>query len=134
MEKLEQALKRIEEAARREADLRQSILLESAQFEGGVDRIDGEAIAGWACDARHPGVKLSLDLLCDGKRLGSVFAEELRDDLAEAGKGDGRCAFSFPTPAGLRDGRVHLLEIKVAGTEVSLNGTPVRVCLAETTK
>ena len=134
MTKLKTVLKRIGEAAKREADLRQSILRKSALFEGSVDRIDHDSIAGWSWDSRHPGVRLSVDVIGDGKRLGTVFADEFRDDLADAGKGDGRYGFTFQTPMSLMDGRIHLLEVKIAGCEVSLNGGPVRISLAAATK
>ena len=130
MASVRKAAKRINSAAKREASRRQAILQGSAQYDGNVDSIDRTVITGWAWDQRQPRVSIALDIL-DGERLiGTVFADERRDDLKSAGIGDGYHAFSFEIPGEIADGDIHLIDIRFAGTGLRLNGAPLRVSIA----
>ncbi|WP_229317793.1 putative Ig domain-containing protein, partial [Larkinella sp. C7] len=47
-----------------------------------------------------------------------------RQDLLNAGKGNGKHAFSFPIPANLKDGQPHLLTARVSGSSFMLKNPP----------
>lgn len=61
--------------------------------EGYVDRIDGRQVSGWAYDKTRPDLALDVEIHCGGQRVAVVRADQLRQDLARAGKGNGRHAF-----------------------------------------
>jgi hypothetical protein len=68
-------------------------------LEGYAERVeDGWKVIGWARDVAHEALPVLLELCLDGEVLGSVLACDYRADLEVAGKGSGRCAFSFTTP------------------------------------
>ncbi len=80
-------------------------------LEGYVDSVRGWRIEGWARDLHYPELPVLLEIRARGRRLGRVLACDWRDDLPAAGKGRGRCAFSFASP-------VELTAEVLAGLEV----------------
>jgi hypothetical protein len=131
MNKLRRAMDHVHNLAKREAATRQTILGSSAEFQGTVDRIDFDFVSGWAWDSRHPNIAVSVELFDESGYLGSALADEFRSDLKSAGKGDGRHAFRLPTPEALKDGQMHIVNVRFAGTETSLKETPIRVRLVD---
>jgi peptidoglycan/xylan/chitin deacetylase (PgdA/CDA1 family) len=93
-------------------------------LEGWHDRTDDDVIAGWAFDARAPERVVAVDLYDGDDCFARVDAGSFRADLLAAGKGDGRHAFELPLPERLRDGNAHRIAVRIAGTDVSLGGTP----------
>lgn len=81
-------------------------------------------IAGWVWDPNNSGRVLDVEILCDGELLATVGATHHREDLFDAGKGDGNHAFRLATPSQLKDGRPHLISARVAGTSFALAGSP----------
>jgi hypothetical protein len=96
-------------------------------FEGWHDRADEQAIAGWAFDASAPERVVAVDIYDGERRIARVDAGSFRADLLAAHKGDGRHAFELPLPEFLRDGNAHSIAVRVAGTDLSLGGTPHEV-------
>lgn len=94
------------------------------RFEGFVDGADCEVIFGWAWDKNLPNVPISVDIYFDGALRDTIVAGLPRADLAAAGKGDGRHAFSYPFPFDLKDGGPHTLRVVYAGTNQDLSGSP----------
>lgn len=65
---------------------------------GHVDRICDGLIFGWVKEARHPG-PVTIDVMVDGKLSASgLRADRFRDDVRQAGFGDGRFGFECPLP------------------------------------
>jgi hypothetical protein len=93
-------------------------------FEGWHDRTDEQGIAGWAFDASEPERVVAVDIYDGETRIARVDAGCFRADLLTARKGDGRHAFELPLPERLRDGNAHRIAVRIAGTDVSLAGTP----------
>jgi len=92
-------------------------------YYGYVDHCDSRGILGWAQNYRAPSERLSVELVVDGNRLETVKADFYREDLLEAGIGDGKHAFYYVFPLELKDGRSHEIEAKIAGTDrVLVNG------------
>lgn len=77
-------------------------------LQGFVDAFDAGTLIGWAArpgDARP----VTIEVLRDGRSLGTAVAFLYREDLKNAGIGDGRHGFEFQLPAGERvDGAVTL--------------------------
>jgi len=91
---------------------------------GLVERADCEEISGWVWDKHEPDAEVSVDL-SDGKQyLMTVAANQFRQDLVDAGYGNGRHAFRIATPPQLKDGRSHVIHVRVAGTRRGLAKTP----------
>jgi hypothetical protein len=101
-----------------------SILATAADYEGRLDATTPSEIAGWVWDRNDPERMFDVEIMCDGALLASVGATRHREDLSEAGKGDGNHAFRLATPSRLRDGRPHSISARVAGTSFELSGTP----------
>jgi hypothetical protein len=53
----------------------------------------------------------------------TIVADRFREDLRDAGYGNGRHVFRVQTPPQFKDGRPHKLSISVTGTEEN-NATP----------
>jgi len=93
-------------------------------YEGYHDLASCESIAGWVWDAKQPGCSMSVDIYDGEKLLTQVLANELREDVAKTGKGNGFYGFTYSPPAHLRDGKPHAIRVKVSGTEMDLSSTP----------
>jgi hypothetical protein len=90
-------------------------------IEGRFELITKDQIAGWAWDKKQPDRPVTVEFY-DGERLmGTVAADQFRQDLAGAGIGNGKHAFYYPTPAVLRDGKAHTVRTKASGHELHLS-------------
>ena len=74
---------------------------------------DGTKLLGWIRDIANPDERLSVMLMLDGEEVAEAPADEYREDLEEAGKGDGRCAYYFPVKRAWRDDAEHVAQIIV---------------------
>ena len=80
---------------------------------GSIDRIDGAwRVQGWAHDAAHAELPVLLEVELDGRVIGTVAACDERMDLAQAGFGRGRCAFTFTSPVRLRPELLGTLRVR----------------------
>lgn len=72
------------------------------RFVGCIDQFDAHTIAGWAADTAAPNAPVSVDVFIDDRLQGTLPADGFRQDLEDAGYGDGKKGFSlplvFPTP------------------------------------
>jgi hypothetical protein len=92
--------------------------------QGVLDVADCTQIAGWAWDAQWPDVPVKVDVYAGEELLGTVTAQQFREDLADAGVGNGRHGYFFADPAVGRDGRKRLIRVMISGTRVDVSGTP----------
>ena len=81
------------------------------RLDGCIDVFDHVTVAGWAWDPRRPRTAVRLSVLVDGVVVGGLVANTWRGDLAPAGKGDGRCAFSWRLPHRLAPDTSHVVEL-----------------------
>lgn len=107
----------------------------------GVQTMDGhdgvhesagcDRISGWAWDATRPDAAVAVDIYSDGSLIATVVADRFRADLHDRGLGNGRHGFEYHTPPQLEDGRVHSIIVRIAGSNVTLRGTPkIIACLS----
>lgn len=99
----------------------------SPPVRGFLDIADCRTISGWAWDRAHPNRRLTIELLDGETPVTTVTADRYRADLQAAGIGDGAYGFRLPTPSALKDGQVHVLWARIAGTKFALEGGPKRV-------
>jgi cephalosporin hydroxylase len=69
-----------------------------APFEGRVDAAEAGEVRGWVWFPSAPEEAAVIEIVIDGEVRGRVVADEMRGDLAEAGKRSGRCGFSWEAP------------------------------------
>lgn len=86
--------------------------------QGSLDLVKPDLITGWAMDTTKPNRPVEVELYDGETLLASVSANEFRQDLMDAGKGDGLHAFNFAPPASLKDGKEHTIHAKCAGVEL----------------
>ncbi|EDY19851.1 membrane bound O-acyl transferase MBOAT family protein [Chthoniobacter flavus Ellin428] len=72
-----------------------------------VDKLTCQEIAGYVWNRNTPKTPAVLDISMDGRTIGRVTANELRDDLVERGMGNGRYGFHFALPKSVHDGKEH---------------------------
>jgi GT2 family glycosyltransferase len=76
-----------------------------------IDTLTEDRISGWARDLTAVDKPLQIEILIDGKREAAFSAQEWRSDLVSAGKG--ACAFDVGISNWPRDGREHVLALRV---------------------
>jgi hypothetical protein len=79
---------------------------------GHVDNVSRERIEGWAQDEAALDAPVSLRMLDHGIVIGQVLADRYREDLQQAGIGDGRHGFSLIVPGGLSPLVPHAIQIQ----------------------
>src|SRR5437867_699139 len=97
--------------------------LSAQTYNGWTDGNGCSAITGWAWDSSQPNTPVNVDLI-DSTTLSSiatVTANIFRQDLANAGIGNGYHGFSLPVPAYLKDNRTHVALGYISGTNIQLN-------------
>jgi hypothetical protein len=102
----------------------------SAAYEGFHDLADCNNIVGWAWDATQPNTPISVDIYSDNVLVMTVLANQFRQGLLDAGKGNGVHGFVFPVPGTLKDGQAHSIRVKFAGTNIDLFNTPKSITCA----
>jgi hypothetical protein len=105
----------------------------SDDYEGYLDRVDQEVIGGWVYDPRRPDHALDVDIYDGEVLLAKVPADGLREDLRQAGKGNGRHSFGLPLPTCLRDGKLHSIRAVVANARFELSYSPRTVTFSQAT-
>ncbi|WP_170299268.1 T9SS type A sorting domain-containing protein [Larkinella terrae] len=92
----------------------------TGNFEGFLDKVECGSIRGWVWDRNKPNSPLTVQFFADGVAIGTTEANIYRDDLKNAGKGNGAHAYSFITPVGLKDNVRRLISAKVLGSTYTL--------------
>ena len=92
-------------------------------LQGFVDGFDDGTLFGWAArpgDARP----LTIEVLRDGRSLGTALASLYREDLKNAGIGDGRHGFEFRLPERERQAGAFALDVRDAESHLPLGQSP----------
>ncbi|HST23272.1 MAG TPA: hypothetical protein VLR90_19265, partial [Blastocatellia bacterium] len=95
---------------------------EPSSCEGFHEATDCHSIKGWAWDTLRPNDAVTIEIYDGDQLLATVTANQFRKDLLDAHKGNGAHAIDYPVPAQLKDGKPHLIRLKVAGN-IYLTGT-----------
>jgi len=93
-------------------------------YEGSHELTNCDSVSGWAWDKNQPNATIKVDIYDGATLLTTVTADTFRQDLMDAGKGSGKHGFTFVLPYSLQDGQAHSIQVKVAGTDNTLAGTP----------
>jgi hypothetical protein len=92
-------------------------------YEGFHDISNCDGLVGWAWDQNNPDSPIKVDIYDGDNLIATVTADEFRQDLVNARKGNGNHGFSYAIPPTLKDGKVHSIRIKYAGTSMDLGNT-----------
>ena len=77
-----------------------------AELEAHIDQVSEEGqISGWCWDRAAPERRVELIILADNVPVGRTVTGIYREDLRHAGKGSGRCGFSFFLPWAVISGK-----------------------------
>jgi len=88
-------------------------------YQGVLESSSCTDVRGWAWDPMFPSTPISVDVLADNAYLGTIPANQLRQDLVNSGRGDGRHGFVWPVPAALKNGRPHRITVRYAESELT---------------
>ncbi|HEY2132131.1 MAG TPA: hypothetical protein VGH36_04020 [Acetobacteraceae bacterium] len=101
------------------------------RLESHMDSANRSTMSRWAIDRDNPDNPVLLEILVDGAPIDVVLADRYRDDLRQAGEGDGHCAFWFRLPQPLSPDRRHLVSIRRAADGADLFGGQMLIDRAE---
>lgn len=100
------------------------------EYNGYQDITNCQRVAGWAWDKSRPDDTLNVAVYDGNTLLAVIPAYQFRDDLIQAGIGDGRHGFSYEFPRGFRDVGLHSISVKVANAEFRLHNAPASLTCA----
>ena len=90
-----------------------------------IDFADWTGIRGWVWDPQEPQKRIALELLDGDTVLATVLASEYREDLEQAGIGDGRHGFSISFGETLLPYARHVLHLRPVGSRVEMPRFPL---------
>ncbi|RCR67253.1 choice-of-anchor Q domain-containing protein [Larkinella punicea] len=96
----------------------------TGSFDGFIYGADCSTFRGWVWDRNKPNTAVSVDILDGTNVIASLPADQFRQDLLDAGKGNGKHAFFWSIPETLKDGLAHVLSARVTGNSFVLKDSP----------
>jgi glycosyltransferase involved in cell wall biosynthesis len=96
----------------------------SGALQGRLDLVSPHRIAGWARDLGAPDRPVGLQILDNGAVIGTVTANLYREDLAQAGVGNGEYGFVLDLAEPLSPAIGHVIQARGRGSEQDLPGSP----------
>jgi hypothetical protein len=94
------------------------------RYDGYLDIANCDGIHGWVWDQNQPNTPLSVEIYDGNTLLVTMKADELRENLVSAGKGNGMHAYTYVLPPALKDDKPHSIRVKIAGTNFELGNSP----------
>ena len=98
-----------------------SVTAAAQNYNGYLDVADCNQIAGWSWDSTQPNTPINVDIYDGTTFVATVLASNFRQDLYNAGYGNGNHGYSFSTPASLKNNQYHYIYVKYGGTSLLLN-------------
>jgi hypothetical protein len=89
-------------------------------YEGFIDEVSCEIVRGWAWDPSRPDAPLTIELYDGNRLLKTLAADQLRPDLADGGKGNGKHMFREAAPKEFKDGKPHSIRAVIKGSGYQL--------------
>ncbi len=103
-------------------------------YKGFLDKIENGIVYGWAFNSKNPSEKVKVLLLIDKYKVAETTANLYREDLKNAGIGDGFHGFEFKIPESYLDGKTHKVSVLVAKTGENLKNSPIKIILKKEKK
>ena len=89
-----------------------------------VENVDCREVVGVLWDRAQPDEQREVDIYVDSSWVARIRCDDVREDLRNRGMGDGRHGFRFALPSYVRDGHSHTIEVRLAGSNKELRGSP----------
>jgi hypothetical protein len=89
---------------------------QAGNYEGFIDEVSCDIVRGWAWDPSRPDAPLTIELHDGNRLLKTLVADQLRPDLADGGKGNGKHMFREAAPKEFKDGKPHSVRAVIKGT------------------
>ncbi|GAB3890421.1 hypothetical protein GCM10028803_01200 [Larkinella knui] len=96
----------------------------TGNFEGYLDKVECASIRGWVWDRNKPNESFMVEFFADGQSIGTTRADIFRQDIKDAGKGNGNHVYNFITPATVKTGQTVQISAKVQGSTYVLKQAP----------
>ena len=93
-------------------------------YEGYLDIVNCNSIQGWIWNRDKPNLPITVEFLNGTIIIGNIDANIYRDDLKNAGKGNGVHGYNFSVPISLKDGKTHSISGRVPGSNYILKWSP----------
>jgi hypothetical protein len=93
---------------------------QAGNYEGFIDEVSCELVRGWAWDPSRPDAALTIELYDGNRLLKTLAADQLRPDLADGGKGNGKHMFREAAPKEFKDGKPHSIRAVIKGSSYQL--------------
>ncbi|RCR67301.1 PQQ-dependent sugar dehydrogenase [Larkinella punicea] len=106
----------------------------TGNFEGYLSVVNCQEMRGWVWDRNKPNTPLTVEFFADGNTIGTVEAKNYRQDLKDAGKGNGEHGYVFQTPSAMRDNVNHQISAKVKNSTYTLKGSPMSLQCASSAR
>ncbi len=104
------------------------LIKDRSKYVGYIDGMSGLTVFGWAFNKADPEERVEVVVLVDGEPVAEGMADKFRQDLLDAGIGDGKHAFEITIPEEYADGKEHEVKVVVrrTGKEIS-HGSKIKV-------
>lgn len=89
-------------------------------YEGFIDEVSCDVVRGWAWDPSRPDAPVTIELYDGSRLLKTLVADQLRPDLRDGGKGNGKHMFREAAPKEFKDGKPHEVRAVIKGTSYTL--------------
>jgi hypothetical protein len=89
-------------------------------ISGHLDLCTASLIEGWLYCEHWNDNPMLLQVYAGDQLIGECVANNFREDLLQAGFGDGRCGFAFQIPEGLKITNLLQTRLRLVGTPVYL--------------
>jgi hypothetical protein len=97
------------------------------EYQGKFEQADCNTISGWVWDRNSPASAVTVELIEGSVIHASVVANLYKENLKTAGIGTGNYGFKIALPAALKDGKSHILNVRVKGNTFILPNSPLTV-------
>jgi hypothetical protein len=99
-------------------------IIKVQQDDGYLDGADCNQVWGWAWDRNNPNTPINVDIYDGPAKIATVAANLFRQDLLNAGKGNGYHGFVYTLPATMNDRKAHHISVKFANKANNLGSSP----------
>ncbi|WP_171062783.1 hypothetical protein [Larkinella sp. C7] len=96
----------------------------NGNYEGHFEGADCGNLGGWVYDRNNPNAPITVEVVAIGQVVGSFTAANFRQDLLNAGKGNGQHGFNYAPPASIKNGQNQLISLRVQGSSFTLEQGP----------
>lgn len=82
-------------------------------YEGYINSVSSEEVSGWVKYKNNESERVRVSIFVDQEYISTTYADQFREDLLAARKGDGKYAFKLSLPKPIADGSTHYIQIRI---------------------